>query len=64
MHIYILLAIWFAGALTAGGALLIPIYNQYVIVGAIGWVTIISSSALIFYEMKRIRAEDKKKELV
>ncbi len=64
MHVYILLAIWFAGAFIAGGALFIPIYDQYVIVGAIGWVTICASSALIFYEMKKIKAEDKKKELI
>lgn len=64
MHVYILLAIWFAGAFIAGGALLIPVYVQYVIVGAIGWATICASSALIFYEMKKIKAEDKKKELI
>jgi hypothetical protein len=63
MHIYILLGIWFAGAAVAGGALFIPIYNNYVIVGAIGWITISASSALILYEMKRIRAEDRKKEM-
>ena len=63
MHIYILLAIWFAGAAIAGGALFIPVYNNYVIVGAIGWITISASSALIFYEMKRIREEDRKKEM-
>jgi hypothetical protein len=63
MHIYILLAIWFAGAAIAGGALFIPIYNNYVIVGAIGWITIAVSSALLFYEMKRIREEDREKEM-
>lgn len=63
MHIHILLAIWFVGAAIAGGALFIPVYNNYVIVGTIGWITIIASSALIFYEMKRIRAEDRKKEM-
>jgi hypothetical protein len=64
MHIYILIVIWFAGAITAGIALLIPVYNNYVIVGTIGWMTICISSGLIFYEMKRIRAEDKNKEMV
>ncbi len=63
MHMYILIAIWFAGAITAGIALIIPVYTNYVIVGAIGWAIVCISSGLIFYEMKRIRAEDRKKEL-
>jgi hypothetical protein len=63
MHVYILLAIWFAGAATAGGALFIPVYTSYVIVGAIGWIILSLSTVLIFYEMKRIRAEDRKKEM-
>ncbi len=63
MRIIILIVIWFVGAMTAGIALLIPIYNDYLIVGTIGWMTISISSGLIFYEMKRIRAEDKNKEM-
>ena len=63
MQIYILVAIWFAGIATAGIALLLDDYYNYVMVGAAGWTTVVASSAMIFYEIKRIRAEDRKKEL-
>ena len=63
MQIYILIAIWFAGAIIAGIALLIPIYTNYVIVGTIGWAIICISSGLILNEIKRIRSEDRKKEM-
>ncbi len=62
MHIYILIAIWCAGIATAAGAIFIPIYENFVIVGAIGWATQAASSGLILYEIKRIRAEDRRKE--
>jgi hypothetical protein len=63
MKIYVLVAIWFAGIATAGIALLLKDYFNYVIIGASGWTTVVASSGLIFYEIKRIRAEDRKKEL-
>jgi FtsH-binding integral membrane protein len=63
MRIYILIAIWCAGLATAAIAIFIPVYNNFVIVGTIGWVTVAISSGLILYEIKRIRAEDRKKEL-
>ncbi len=63
MHIYILIAIWFAGIGTAGIALFMPQYWDYVVVGAAGWITVGASTGLILYEIKRIRAEDRKKEL-
>lgn len=53
--------LWFVGAAVAGLALLIPDYWVYVMVGAAGWITVCGSSAFIIYEIKRIRAEDKKK---
>ena len=61
MQLYILVVTWFIGAAVAGLALLIPDYWTFCAVGAIGWVTVCGSSALIIYEIKRIRAEDKKK---
>jgi hypothetical protein len=64
MHIYILVIFWFVGAATAGAALFIPVYNNYVIVGALGWIALAVSTVLIFYEMKQIRKDDKKKELI
>jgi len=62
MHIYILIGIWCAGIATAAGAIFVPIYENFVIIGSIGWVTVAASSGLILYEIKRIRAEDRKKE--
>jgi hypothetical protein len=61
MQLYILVITWFAGAAVAGLALLIPDYWIYVTVGAIGWIIVSGSTLLIIYEIKRIRAEDKKK---
>jgi len=62
MQLYILVTIWFAGIATAGVALLLENYYDYVIMGSAGWVTVAASSGVIFYEIKRIRAEDRKKE--
>jgi hypothetical protein len=64
MQIYVLVAIWFAGIATAGIALLLEDYSNYVVIGTAGWTTVVASSAMIFYEIKRIRAEDRKKEIV
>lgn len=63
MHLYVLIAIWFAGIATATIAVFLPEYSVYVAVGAAGWMTAGVSTALILYEIKRIRAEDRKKEL-
>ena len=63
MHIYILIAIWFAGIAIAAIALFLPDYSMYVIVGAAGWITAAASTGLILYEIKKIRTEDRKKEL-
>jgi hypothetical protein len=63
MKIYILVAIWFAGIATAGIALFLEDYSNYVIIGAAGWITVVASSGVLFYEIKKIRVEDRKKEL-
>jgi 4-hydroxybenzoate polyprenyltransferase len=63
MHLYILIAIWCTGIATAALAIFLPVYTTFVIVGAIGWITVAASSGLILYEIKKIRAEDRKKEL-
>ncbi len=63
MHIYVLIAIWCAGIATAAMAIFIPVYSTFFIVGAIGWLTVAVSSGLILYEIKRIRTEDRKKEM-
>ena len=64
MQIYILVAMWFAGIATAGIALLLEDYSNYAVIGTAGWTIIVASLGMIFYEIKRIRAEDRKKELV
>lgn len=61
MNIYILVVTWFAGAAIAGFALLVPVYSDFVLVGAAGWVIVCASTGLIAYEIKRIRSEDRKK---
>ena len=63
MKIYILVAIWFAGIATAGIALFLKDYSNYVVMGAAGWITVAASSGVLFYEIKKIRVEDRKKEL-
>ncbi|HXV45227.1 MAG TPA: hypothetical protein VD736_00970 [Nitrososphaera sp.] len=63
MHIYILIAIWCVGIAAAAAAIFMPVYESFLIVGAAGWITVVISSGLILYEIKRIRAEDRKKEL-
>jgi hypothetical protein len=64
MQIYIVIAIWFAGIATAGMALFVRDYSNYVLIGSAGWTTVVASSGVIFYEIKRIRAEDRNKALV
>jgi hypothetical protein len=57
----ILIIIWWLGAATATGALVIRIYEHYLIIGIIGWTTIITTTTLIVYEIKKIKEENKKK---
>ena len=57
-----LFVIWWIGAAVATIALFIPIYNNYVLVGSIGWCVVAICTILIFFEMKRVKSEDKKKE--
>lgn len=58
-----LIIIWWLGAVTAAISLLIPLYSAYLIVGSVGWAVVLSTTALIIYEIKRIKEEDKKKQL-
>jgi hypothetical protein len=64
MQIHILITIWFAGIVTTGIALLLEDYSNYVTIGTVGWTVVAASSGMIFYEIKRIRSEDRKKEMV
>ena len=64
MQIHILVTIWFAGIAITGIALLLEDYSSYAAIGTAGWTIVAASSGMIFYEIKRIRSEDRKKELV
>ncbi len=55
----ILIIIWWVGAGIASIAIVIHRYEQYGIVGTAGWIITIASTALIIYEIKRIKEEDK-----
>jgi len=57
-----LIIIWWSGAVTAAISLLIPLYSAYVTIGSTGWAVVLSTTALIIYEIKRIKEEDKKKQ--
>lgn len=64
MQIHILVTIWFAGIAITGIALLLEDYSSYAAIGTAGWTVVAASSGMIFYEIKRVRSEDRKKELV
>ncbi|HEX2106547.1 MAG TPA: hypothetical protein VHF28_02340 [Nitrososphaera sp.] len=64
MQIHLLVTIWFVGLATTGIALLLEDYSNYAVVGTAGWTIVVASSGMIFYEIKRIRSEDRKKEMV
>ena len=63
MQIHILVTIWFAGIAITGIALLLEDYSSYAAIGTVGWTIVAASSGMIFYEIKKIRSEDRKKEL-
>jgi hypothetical protein len=55
----ILIIIWWVGAGISSIAIVIHRYEQYTIIGTAGWIIMIASTALIIYEIKRIKEEDK-----
>ena len=63
ISLQILIIIWWAGAAVAAGSLLIHIYELYVIVGILGWTVVLVTTALIIYEIKIIKQEDKRREM-
>jgi membrane protein implicated in regulation of membrane protease activity len=63
INLQVLIIIWWIGAAVAASALLIHIYILYIIVGIAGWIIVSVTTALIVYEIKRIKQEDKKREL-
>jgi hypothetical protein len=63
IRIQTLVIIWWLGAITAAVSLLAPTYAAYVVIGVGGWSVVAITTALIIYELKRIKEEDKKKQL-
>jgi membrane protein implicated in regulation of membrane protease activity len=62
INLQILIVIWWIGAAIAAGSFLIQIYELYVMVGIVGWIVVLATTALIVYEIKRIKQEDKRRE--
>lgn len=58
-----LIIIWWLGAVTAAFSLLIRPYSEYVLIGSSSWIVVMSTTGLIIYEIKRIKKEDRTKEL-
>jgi hypothetical protein len=52
INIQLLLAMWCIGAIVAGGALLIPIYSIFLLVGSLGWLSVIIVTVLFFMVLK------------
>jgi 4-hydroxybenzoate polyprenyltransferase len=63
INLQILIIIWWIGAAVASGSLLLQIYELYVIVGIGGWIVVLVTTALIVYEIKSIKQEDKRREM-
>lgn len=58
-----IIIIWWIGAVLAGISLAIPLYEVYLIVGLTGWIIMLISTSLIIYMIKKIKKEDRSKEL-
>ncbi|HZA43261.1 MAG TPA: hypothetical protein VE504_05840 [Nitrososphaeraceae archaeon] len=58
-----LIIVWWIGAVLAGISLAIPLYEVYLIVGLTGWIIMLISTSLIIYTIKKIKKEDRSKEL-
>jgi len=62
-NLQILIIVWWVGAALAGISLVIPIYEIYLIIGISGWIIMLISTSLIIYMIKKIKKEDRSKEL-
>ncbi|MGH9979216.1 MAG: hypothetical protein ACRD8Z_25790 [Nitrososphaeraceae archaeon] len=62
-NLQILIIIWWVGATLVGISLVIPIYEVYLVVGITGWIIMLISTSLIIYMIKKIKKEDRSKEL-
>ncbi|HKQ21750.1 MAG: hypothetical protein M3P28_06945 [Thermoproteota archaeon] len=53
INLQILIILWWIGAIVAGLSLLIPQYTYFLIVGSVGWITVVIASGLIIHAIKR-----------
>lgn len=60
INLPLLIILWWVGAVIAGISLLIPQYNYYLIGGSLGWITVVITSGLIIYAIKRNNKESQK----
>ena len=61
INLQILIIIWWIGAATSSIALLVAVYDHYLIIGIAVWMTVITTTTLIVYEIKQIKKEDREK---
>lgn len=61
-YLTMLILVWWAGAGIATLAIFVPVYESYLVVSIVGWLVIAAVTGLILVEIRRIKAEDKKKE--
>ncbi len=52
INVQVLLVMWCVGAVVAGVALLIPVYSIFLIVGSIGWISVVVITILFFMVLK------------
>ncbi len=52
INVQVLLVMWCIGAVVAGIALLIPIYLIFLIVGSIGWTSVVIVTLLFFMVLR------------
>jgi len=60
INLPLLIILWWVGAVIAGISLWIPQYNYYLIGGSLGWITVVITSGLIIYAIKRNNKENQK----
>ena len=60
INLPLLIILWWVGAVIAGISLMIPQYNYYLIGGSLGWITVVITSGLIIYAIKRNNKESQK----
>jgi hypothetical protein len=52
INVQALFVLWCVGAVVAGAALLIPVYTIFLLVGSMGWISVIIITILFFMVLK------------